>query len=130
MFAIQHCAPNTTGNGFQCSYNFLKGHAKQVPNGGMTSLVFSRLFQTGVPASSETAPALPLASEPHPFDEVSEKPYVEVYTCRSPPWHVYTPDSVPTSLQEDDLDTDLTPKQVVDRLDRYIVGQVMQSSSA
>ena len=28
--------------------------------------------------------------------------------------------------QEDDYDTELTPKQVVDRLDRYIVGQVCE----
>ena len=27
-------------------------------------------------------------------------------------------------MQDDDLDVDLTPKQVVDRLDKYIVGQV------
>ena len=27
-------------------------------------------------------------------------------------------------MQEDEIDMDLTPKQVVDRLDRYIVGQV------
>ena len=30
-------------------------------------------------------------------------------------------------MQDDDIDTDLTPKQVVDRLDRYIVGQVGRS---
>jgi hypothetical protein len=33
------------------------------------------------------------------------------------------------SIQDDDLDVDLTPKQVVDRLDRYIVGQVELSQT-
>jgi len=32
-------------------------------------------------------------------------------------------------MQDDDMDIDLTPKQVVDRLDRYIVGQVGRSQS-
>lgn len=30
----------------------------------------------------------------------------------------------PCFLQEEDADTELTPKQVVAKLDRYIVGQV------
>lgn len=32
-------------------------------------------------------------------------------------------------IQEDQYDTELTPKQVVDRLDRYIVGQVRRTGS-
>lgn len=33
-------------------------------------------------------------------------------------------------LQEEDIDTELTPKQVVAKLDRYIVGQVAGLSQA
>ncbi|CAL5229202.1 g12484 [Coccomyxa viridis] len=57
------------------------------------SLVCPRMFQTRTCLHAETAPALPMSTEPHVISE------------------------------EDEIDMDLTPKQVVDRLDRYIVGQ-------
>ncbi|KAK9917368.1 hypothetical protein WJX75_003610 [Coccomyxa subellipsoidea] len=68
-------------------------HAHQSTVARTSSLILSRLFQTEGVVHSETAPALPFASEHHSLDE------------------------------DDEFDTDLTPKQVVDRLDRYIVGQ-------
>lgn len=90
------------------------------------SFAFSRLFQTEGPVHSETAPALSAAIEPSIVDEVNIFTFDEKKTTHMPQDLKLTLGNM--HVQEDEFDVDLTPKQVVDRLDRYIVGQVCQSA--